>query len=204
PSNPLVLYAAVASPSMDSSTLLNVYKTGNGGASWTATNPPDICAQQCYYDMLIKVHPNDPSVVFFGGAAASNASTGGNDIYLLRSENGGTTWDDGTLTTEIAFDSSGNEIHVDQHAMAFSPPTKGAGSYTMFVGNDGGLWSTPIGGTGMATVAWTDLNPTLTLSQFYTGISIHPSSQLVAIGGLQDNGSQKYDSGTVPGSIMWN
>ncbi len=210
---PFTLYAAVANGGNDSGgeadeseDLIDVYKSTNSGSSWTATHAPNICTAQCWYDMTIKVHPNNANVVFLGGAAVVDEKTG-NDEYLLRSQNGGTTWD-GTTATEIAFDGT-NEIHVDQHAIAFSPPTAGASSYTMFVGNDGGAWSTPmtcassLGAPNCSTVAWTDLNTTLTLSQFYPGITIHPSSQLVAIGGLQDNGSQKYDAGTVPGSTIW-
>ena len=202
PSTPATLYAAIANPASASNDLLNVYKTTDSGAHWSGTNAPDICASQCWYDMTIKVHPNNANVVFLGGSAVGS-SKAANDGYLLRSLNGGTPWDDGTLTTEIAFDGT-NEIHVDQHAIAFSPPTPGAGTYTMFVGNDGGAWKTLIGATGTGIVSWTDLNSTLTLSQFYPGMSIHPSSPLVSYGGLQDNGSQKYDAITVPGSSIWN
>jgi len=209
---PNTLYAAVANGGTDSTSgqpdasndLIDVYKTTNGGQKWTHTNAPNTCHAQCWYDMTIKVHPNNANVVFLGGSAITNSSSG-NDIYLLRSENAGGTWDDGSLKTEIAFDGN-NEIHVDQHAIAFSPPACNIASCVMLVGNDGGVWSTPINGTGTTgtgQVTWTDLNSTLTLSQFYPGISIHPSSQLVAIGGLQDNGSQKYDAGTVPGSTIW-
>jgi hypothetical protein len=188
------LYAAVANASDDSNSFNGLYKSTNAGGTWTqlvlpknSSGKQDICAPQCYYDMVVKVHPANANIVFLGGAAAVDA--GGNDQFLLMSADGGTSW------TPIAFDNSGNEIHVDQHAIAFSPAAGANAGTTMFVGNDGGVWSTPMSGStpSNSTIAWSDLNATLTLSQFYPGMSLHPSNPQVAVGGLQDNGSQKFN-----------
>jgi hypothetical protein len=203
-STPATLYAAIANASDRSSTLNGLFKTTNSGSTWTKLgNAPDICNSQCFYDMTIKVHPNNPNVVFFGGAGATDAANPPNDIFLLRSVDGGNTWQGNVLTNDLAFDGT-NEIHVDQHAIAFALTGPGGNSVTMFVGNDGGIWSTPMNAAGTNAITWTNLNATLSLSQFYPGISIHPSSQLVAFGGLQDNGSQKYDAGTnVLNPLQW-
>src|SRR5260370_28190154 len=73
------------------------------------------------------------------------------------------------------------------HAIAFS----GNGS-TMYVGNDGGVWKTTqptLAGTPPAGF-WTNLNQNLDITQFYPGVSIHPSNTGFSMGGTQDNGVQ--------------
>ena len=80
----------------------------------------------------------------------------------------GTTWTN--VTTGI---------HVDQHAMAW------VGS-RFIVGNDGGVFSTINGGT-----SWTSHNTNLAITQFYAG-SLHPSNGDFALGGTQDNGTDKW------------
>jgi hypothetical protein len=86
----------------------------------------------------------------------------------------GTAWSDVT-----------NGIHVDQHAMAW------AGG-RLIMGNDGGVWSTPDGGS-----SWTDHNTNLSITQFYAG-SLHPTDPAFALGGSQDNGTEKW-----PGVPAW-
>jgi hypothetical protein len=191
PSTPATLYAALANAFDGSSSLNGVFKSINSGGSWSRlNNTPDVCSLQCFYDMTIKVHPANANLVFFGGGAQDTSSR---PDFLLLSTDGGNSW------APINFDANTNEIHVDVHAIAFSPVATGT---TMFVGNDGGIWGTPMASNATAaTINWTDLNSTLTLSQFYPGISIHPSSQLVTFGGLQDNGSQKYDAAT--NALQW-
>ena len=188
--NPATLYAAVANASDESNTLNGVFKSTNGGANWTTltSNLPvnssgkhDFCSPQCYYDMVVKVHPANPNIVLLGGSAEET---------LLMSTDGGNSW------TPIDFDGV-NQIHVDQHTMAFSPPTGANAGTTLFVGNDGGVWNTPMTSNPLptaSTISWNSLNASLALSQFYPGISIHPSSQFVAIAGFQDNGAQKYEA----------
>ena len=60
------------------------------------------------------VHPTNPNVVFAGS------------LLLWRSQDGGQSWA-----------SVGNSIHVDQQIQTFTPD-----GGKLFVGNDGGIWST--------------------------------------------------------------
>jgi photosystem II stability/assembly factor-like uncharacterized protein len=188
PSSPTTLYAGAASTASGSTSLLGVYKTTDGGATRTqlASAPqycsPDPATAQCYYDNVVAVAPNDPNIVLLGGSESATkpyAST----LYL--SLDGGSTWQD------ITADSSGNAIHPDMHSIAFSKD----GS-KMYVGNDGGIWSTPLGSTGIET--WTDLNQTLALTQFYPNMSISPVDPNEAFAGSQDNGTQEYT-----GNLTW-
>lgn len=205
-SAPQTLYASVAnSAAGNSDDLLGVFKTTNGGTTWTEPNTTDTrlkggtstCSKQCWYDHVIRVHPNNPDVVYLGGAATG---FGAGD-YLIRTTNGGGTW------TGIASDSNpappnNDRLHVDIQSMAFAVS---AGNATqLFVGTDGGVWSTSVtSATGV--IDWINHNgPTagantaLSLSQFYPGHSIHPSDPDIGIGGTQDNGTQRF-----AGTLGW-
>jgi hypothetical protein len=183
------LYAAVANPISTTppfnTTLAGVFRTVDGGTTWTNVTPPhDFCMNQCDYDLVLKVHPTDPNTVFAGGSGVFN---GGMPYFLLRTNNGlsaSPTW------TQIAQDSSGTLLHVDQHAIAFGFSAPNAVS-SIFVGTDGGVWSSPLPAPS-SPITWTDLNQTLQLSQFYPGISIDPTTANLGYGGTQDNGTQKY------------
>jgi hypothetical protein len=191
------VYAAIAdsNPAAPSSNLLGLIKTTNGGTTaWTQLNADSrlttngICNAQCFYDMPLAVSPASANDVFFGGGASHGT--------LIRSVDGGATW------TEISrrdVQGAADTIHVDMHAIAFS----GNGG-TMYVGNDGGVWKTTqptLAGTP-PTGFWTNLNQNLDITQFYPGVSIHPSNTGFSMGGTQDNDVQIYQGFTGP-PLLW-
>ncbi len=59
-------------------------------------------------------------------------------------------------------------------------------SRRLIVGNDGGVWSSDDCG-----ITWADHNTTLAITQFYDG-SVHPTDPNFALGGSQDNGTEKW------------
>jgi len=157
PSTPTTLYAAVHDSKSDG--LLDIYKSTDGGATWNATNAPDICSgiQQCWYDMVISVHPKNPNVVYAGGS-----------LTIIRTMDGGATWSrlpyDGVAFTGP----NGVGMHTDQHAFVFT-----ADASKLYIANDGGVYSTT--DVTNSQVNWTELNDTLAITEFYPGLSIHPS-----------------------------
>ncbi len=182
PSAPTTLYASVANATDGS--LLGLYKTTNSGTAWTLlTSTPNFCNPQCWYDMALAVAPNNANVVFAAGAYqyATNSQT-----TVVRSTNGGTAW------SLLGGGANGVNVHTDSHAVAFS-----ATAGTVFVGTDGGVWSS----TNVATspVNWTSQNSTLGLTQFYDGLSVDPTNVNRMFAGAQDNGPQAYT-----GSLTWN
>jgi len=176
-SSTTTLYAGIAN--INDGSLLSMYKTTDGGANWTAlTSAPDYCTPQCSYDNVIGVQPgSSPDVVYAGGAYSTT---------LIRSTDGGTTWS----TLQSA--ESGGFLHADTHALAFS-----SDGTLLYVGNDGGAYST--GQITMTNPAFTALNSTLSVTQFYPGLTIDPSNINKAIGGTQDNGTELYS-----GTATWN
>lgn len=195
PSNNNTLYAAIADSSTSSSKLLGVVKTTNASnatPSWTQLTASLVnaangfCNDQCFYDLVLAVHPADANTVFAGGAA--------NNATVIRSLDGGSTW------TEISRNNvSGalDALHVDTHAFAFN--TTGS---VLYVGNDGGVWSTNDPKGTVSGGYWNNLNGSLNITQFYPGLSIHPSTPNFALGGTQDNGVQLYNPGNT-GSLVW-
>jgi hypothetical protein len=181
------VYASIADATTNSATNLGVFVTSNGGVSWTQTAAPDICRQQCWYDNVVKVDPNNKDTVFIGGSSVATSTA---FEWVMRSTNGTSG---GAFSPAIPTSPGGGDPslpHVDQHAMAFFKPTSGvfAGKVLLYLGNDGGLWRTQ--DAEAPTVTWTNLNPGLNLTQFYPNLSVNPSNPTIAYGGAQDNGSQ--------------
>jgi len=200
PSSPSTIYASIGNSVGGSSDLLGVFKTTNAGLNWNQLSPANAliagtsstCSAQCWYDHVIRVHPNNPNVVYLGGAATGG--TAGN--YFIRSTDGGNNW------TGIANDGS-DRLHVDIHAIAFS--MIGTNASRIFVTNDGGLWSADVSGGGTGTVDWVNHNGpaagssmALGTLQYYPGHSIHPGNVDFTIGGTQDNGTHIY-----AGTLGW-
>ena len=184
------LYASIADAITASSTNLGVYLSADGGTTWTRTTAPDICQEQCWYDNVVKVDPLHAGTVFFGGAAVSDNS--GNPTWVIRSTNSGASWS--SVIPNLPGGSAGLP-HVDNHSMAFVKLP--SGKVRMYLGNDGGMWRTD--DAEAASIQWNNLNSaSLTLTQFYPAISMHPSTPSFSIAGTQDNGTQIY-----PGTTNW-
>jgi photosystem II stability/assembly factor-like uncharacterized protein len=176
PSSPSTLYAGIAD--VNTGDLLGFFKTTDGGTNWIQlTNTPDYCTPQCSYDNVIAVQPTNPNVIFAGGAFVTT---------LVRSLDGGATWAVLQSAQNFGF------LHADMHALSFFQSGN-----ALYVGNDGGAYvTTQITATDPQ---FTGLNSTLGITQFYPGLSIHPTNANVAIGGNQDNGTVVYS-----GALTWN
>jgi uncharacterized protein (TIGR03437 family) len=178
PSSPATLYAAYHNYTDGS--LMDIFKTTDGGNLWNPTHSPDICQTytstgvlqgQCWYDMTLRVNPTNPDVVFAGG-----------QLSIIETVDGGATWVD---VTSSGFNQQ-QAIHSDFHDLQFTPD-----GGTLYVANDGGMYTT----TDITDlqVNWTELNDTLSITQFYPGVAIHPSDIKMTLAGTQDNGLQRYD-----------
>lgn len=184
PSNPNVLYAGYEYRIPGKFQGGIVFKSTDGGASWSwLDKAPNYCTGQCWYDNVIVVHPRQPDKVYLGGSA--------NYVWqpvfrvkevVVRSTDGGTTWED--LSPN---DSPAHTLHPDVHAIAFDPqnPT------IVWVGNDGGVWRSTDGGR-----TWQNRNSNLATLQF-TGIGVHPTNANVVFGGMQDNNKARTTGGRV-------
>ena len=99
------LWVAIASNANNN--LAGLYRTTNGGDSWTnLPNTPQFCGGQCWYDMAMAVQPGNSNVIFAGGQANYAPPSGGSVVQSL---DGGNTWN------------NYSNLHPDTHALAFTP-----------------------------------------------------------------------------------
>jgi len=191
------LIVSIADITSNSGNLLGVFKSVDGGQTFTQVTAPAFCNQQCFYDMAVGISPTNANVIFLGGGPAAEGSglsqpcgniTANNGISaVIESTDGGSTWADVSCDN-----ASGTFIHVDTHAFAFAP----GGNF--YIGNDGGVWSSANVISIPGGQNWSDLNNSLSLTQFYPGNSIDPSNPEIGFAGAQDNGMQMFD-----GQLDW-
>lgn len=148
-----------------------VYRTDNAGSSWRLTHSvrlDGVYSSYGYYFGQIAVAPNNPERIYVLG------------VPIIRSDDGGRT-----------FESLGEGIHVDHHALWLDPrwPDRVA------LGNDGGLHLSFDAGK-----SWHKLN-NLPVGQFTT-IALDMATPYRIYGGLQDNGTMRgpsnYSGGRTP------
>ncbi len=192
PSDPDVIYAQVASI-VPAGGHLGVWRTDDGGDTWIqASGPtgPGGCSgpgTQSWYNQILAVDPNNPMTVYMG------------TIDQFRSVNGGVNF------TNISCGYNGGEdLHVDQHALAYVDGS----SDTLLVGSDGGIYvSLNADAADPNTVLFNQLNDTVSTIEFYSGDITNNFSYAAQPGvnaGAQDNGSSVYvwTSGD-PGPALW-
>jgi photosystem II stability/assembly factor-like uncharacterized protein len=156
PSRPSTIYAQIGSGAAGGYVGLGLYRTQDGGDTWTKRDASATFTNSfgsfVWYFGEMGVDPVDPDVIYTMG------------VQMLRSNDGGVSYLDLT------------PLHVDQHAIWIDP----ANSARIYVGNDGGFYSTP--NTGGSWIKSLDLP----ITQFYAG-TIDPSNPSRLLGGTQDN-----------------
>ena len=223
PSNQLTMYACVASNS--TFRLLNVYRSTNGGVSWSArvagsynsanvnwlllTNPvianlvgcgyglTNSQLHQGWYDNVIAVAPHNPDIVFAGG------------IDMFRSDDGGANW---KVISYWWIDTPPPPLpqynHADHHAITFHPQWNGTTNQTLFTGNDGGVYRTnnalaTAGGGSYGGVCYS--SPSVASTVTWTNLNNHLNITQFYHGAVYPSPSTRYlggtqDNGTPQGS----
>jgi hypothetical protein len=181
-STPDLVYASVDNSDQTTGARGEIYKSEDGGATWTFLSSPKHLNQQGDYDNTIWVDPTN----------AQNIVTGGLDLY--RSIDGGLNFT--RISTWQSASPGQPQPHADHHQLV-SPPNYSAANPVVYNGNDGGLYrSTNIFAAGPnGTTTWQNLNNELGVTQFYGGAgSVAAGGKL--IGGTQDNGDLRFSAGT--------
>ncbi len=188
PSRPQTVYAMVAAPDPralpdPSADLIDIYTSNDGGHVWTAlgvpnktysnsqaTVPASLLNGQGWYNQVVVVDPTNPQTVYFGGALTLAKSTNGGASLRAMSD-----W----LGDGLPY------VHADFHAGAIDA------SGTLYVGTDGGVFSSTNGGTTFSNT----LNKGLVTHLLYSvGSSLGAPSAV--IGGMQDNGTRVREGAT--------
>lgn len=186
PSDANRIYAVCQGSATNSADYL--YRSTNGGTSWTSLAIPTICDQgsnnkftrgQAWYDLIMAVDPNDSQTLFMGGVDA------------VRSTDGGNTW---TQMTDWAnnsgfFCAPGPQypnVHADHHAYVYI----NGNSSQLIMGTDGGISHST--NASAASPTFTDKNTGYNVTQFYA-CAMHPGNGSdYYLAGAQDNGTQKF------------
>ncbi|HFD16546.1 MAG TPA: hypothetical protein ENJ38_09615 [Rhodospirillales bacterium] len=144
----------------------------DASGTWrTVTLPDRLRTGQAWYDWFLGVAPDRSTRIYLGA------------IEAWRGERRGRRW----VWTRIS-NKPGDDIHPDQHAIAFDPVDPD----TIYVGCDGGLYRSPDRGN-----RWESLNDGLYITEIEY-IAHDPGSALWLLGGTQDNGSIRWR-----GSPVW-
>lgn len=148
-----------------------IWRTTDGGASWNLmASGSDACDGQCSYNLVIRVDPTDPDIVYRG------------TVRIFKSLNGGANWF--ALTSGWG---SAQQVHQDTHVLLMHPTE----ADTFYVSGDGGIWKSENGGT-----TFTNRNGNLNITQFYdVGVDANDPEKIC--GGAQDNSSLARDGNDV-------
>jgi photosystem II stability/assembly factor-like uncharacterized protein len=166
-SDPDVLYAfAGDAGSGRSDLLLGVFRSKDGGASWTNVAGSHFAQEgQISYGNTIAVHPANPNHVICGGV----------DLHL--STNGGKTWK--RVTRWDAERGKPDYAHADHHGLLMPAAAPGR----IYDPNDGGVDASDDGG-----LRWTNRSNGLAVTMYYDGDVAQSDGRLFG-GGAQDNGT---------------
>ncbi|MCY3545246.1 MAG: hypothetical protein OXH49_00045 [Gemmatimonadetes bacterium] len=169
PSAPETLYAGVVNVGDDRATRqgLLLYRSDDGAATWQELDAEGAtCNHQCWYDLTLAVHPQDPDRLYLGAIILQASIDGGHTFREIHPSN----------------------LYVDQHLLVFDTLS---GPNVLYLANDGGVYRSLDAGT-----SWTSLATNLALAQYYPGITPHPADPSVALGGTQDHGTVRSAAGT--------
>jgi len=171
PSNRNIAYAMASNTSNE---LLGVYRSVDGGASWTSlstTGITTLLGGQGFYNHMVLVDRSNSDTVYLGGQLA-----------VMKSTNGGGSW---TTKSDWLAQNGLPYVHADFHCGA----QDSAGN--LYVGTDGGIFKSTDGGT-----TWSDsLNVGITSHLIYSVGSSNAAPDAV-IGGFQDNGTRVRSGAT--------
>lgn len=176
PSDPNILYAMFENATTGYITWLG--KSEDGGDTWTqksigqdeSGNPfGDYQGSMDYWGFL-GIDPNDPNTIYAAGALSIHKST-----------DSGSTWTEVSEWRGTGF--SLPYVHADHHNIVFLDSNK------ILVSNDGGVFLTTDGGN-----TFTMKNDNMVTTQFYS-TAIHPTDENYVLGGAQDNGTWRLDTG---------
>lgn len=178
---PSVLYASVGNAFNQA----GLFKSTNGGNSWTQTSSQDVCTYQGWYSHDVSVHPDKPTEIVWVG------------IDAWRSANSGTTTTRQSFWNKWYFGqvpAGGKEgppdyAHADMHRVyrVAQDPNK------LYYATDGGIFVSYDGGKTFA-----GRNGGYQTQQFYANLGNSTTNPLLCIGGMQDNSTAIYT-----GSPSW-
>jgi len=156
-----------------------IYKSTNGGVTWSATvSTPTNAGNnaftngQGWYCLAIGIDPSNSNNVIVGS------------LNCYKTTNGGSTWSQISMWVGTI----GNYIHADQHNIAWN-------GNQVLVSSDGGMFYSSNSGSTFA-----DRNINLRLKQFYS-CAANPNSINYFLAGAQDNGVHQFNGAGLTSTV---
>ncbi len=204
-----VLFAAIGRPFGSPNN--GIYRTSDGGSTWTKLTG-GLPTTDVGRISICETPANFNRVYALITSVADSAGGGADTLGAYRSDDGGASWTTlpiGNIQStygwylncvgvpysspDTAFFGGLNLVrtvnaggsfstvtppHVDLHALTYDIAGR------LIAGCDGGVYRSSDNGA-----TWTSLNNGIGTTQFYAGVSAHPSNMEIIMGGLQDNGT---------------
>lgn len=179
-SNPDIVYASIQDYSVNGgSTPHGLFKTEDGGDSWTQVNDQNVARFQGWYSHDIAIKPDDPNTLIHVG------------IDTYKSTNGGQTLSQKTYWTQWIFgqvpvggpEGPSTYVHADIHRAYYHPQDYNK----VYLVCDGGVFVSEDNGE-----SWEGRNGGYQSTQFYANFGNSTTDSTLAIGGMQDNSTAIY------------
>ena len=184
PSNPDIIYASVGNGFSFSDGASWLCRSNDFGSNWTIQSTEDYSRWQGWFSHDVAVSPTDPDRLIAIGINVWGSVNGGNSLNILTE--GGVGFANPPIEGP---DGNPLYVHSDAHDVIYHPsdPNK------VYVASDGGIHRSDDGG-----ITWYSANGGYQTAQFYNGASTSQNSTDFFIGGLQDNGTIKWN-----GDLTW-
>jgi photosystem II stability/assembly factor-like uncharacterized protein len=184
PSNPDIIYASIGNGFGFDDGASWLCRSDDFGTNWTVRSTTDYSRWQGWFSHDVAVSPTDPDNIIAIGINVWRSYDGGN--FLNQITEGGVGFSNPPIEGP---DGNPDYVHSDAHDVIFHPtdPNK------IYVANDGGIHRSDNGGD-----SWYSINGGYQTTQFYNGASTSQNSADFFIGGLQDNGTIRWN-----GDLTW-
>lgn len=168
--NPDIMYASVGNAFNQE----GLYRTNNGGNTWTKVSTQDVCTYQGWYSHDVTVHPSNPNTILWSGIDAWKSTDGGSSVQKKSSW---FAWYFGQVPVGGP-EGPSNYVHADIHRVYWqeNDPNK------IYLVTDGGIFVSNDGGE-----TYEGINGGYQTQQFYANLGNSTTNPDRCIGGMQDN-----------------
>jgi hypothetical protein len=180
---PNVVYASIINPGLVND---GIYKTVDGGNSWTKLDAP-IFTTWGHFNNCIAVKPDDPDVCFAAG--------GNHTPDFVWTVDGGANWAGDTMIKR--------GVHETEMCLEFGPGPWKKPDITLWLGSSGGVYRTDVPTKSyppdppewpwypMTLPVWTNCNTNLGIAQLYN-LALHPTDSKCLLAGTDYTGAVRY------------
>ncbi len=179
PSDENIIYASIGNGFSFSDGASWLCRSTDFGSTWEIRTYTDYSKWQGWFAHDVAVSPTDPDRLVVIGIEVWVSGDGGDNIF--QESEGGVGFADPAIEGP---DGSPEYVHSDAHDVIYHPDN----SNVVYVASDGGMHRSDDGG-----LTWRSINGSYQTAQFYNGTSVSPIDGGIYFGGLQDNGTIRWN-----------